>query len=439
MGRLLSYSLSVSVIILVLYPVLHQLINRNRNFRFNRLAVITGLLLSLALPCILDATLISLPSNPAVINMDSMISMDSTLSQTQATSIENDSTTTLPCLPIVLIVYFSGIIVLSCCEIISFLRLFRMIAVSEKKRIDGVTICSIADNVIAPFSWGNYIFLNDTVFDNSSCIYIHEKAHTDRRHWIDVLFADLFCILLWYNPFAWTTRQLIKLNHEFEADEAVISSGMDTYDYQRLLVVKAMENRYLPIANSFAADKRSFRKRVLIMSKTRPSRKAMLIALCAIPAVALAGAALSMPVPSHILSEISGYSLREELLSEEKDKKQREPVAKNLRIEHEPTKPKTETLTVIPSPFDDQKPLAEIIRYSVETIQSDKDTKVNIEIVVDEDGRVKDVSADTPYGTQVAVAISKKFNGVRLEQITDNGRPMEVHFVVPVQLKKRSN
>ncbi len=29
---------------------------------------------------------------------------------------------------------------------------------------------------------------------------------------------------------------------------------MDTYDYQRLLVVKAMENRYLPIANSFAAD-----------------------------------------------------------------------------------------------------------------------------------------------------------------------------------------
>ena len=41
------------------------------------------------------------------------------------------------------------------------------------------------------------------------------------------------------------TRQLIKLNHEFEADEAVISSGMETYDYQRLLVVKAMENRYL--------------------------------------------------------------------------------------------------------------------------------------------------------------------------------------------------
>ena len=234
MGGLLSYSLSVSVIILVLYPVLHQIINRSHYFRFNRLAIITGLLLSLALPCVLNATIISLPSVPDVVNLDSIIKTDSTLSETPATGEPSDSTTTLPWLSIVLLVYLSGIVVLFFWEIISFLRLFRMIAVSEKKRIDGVTVCRISDNDIAPLSWGNYIFLHYTEFDNSSCIYIHEKAHTDRLHWIDVLFADLFCIILWYNPFAWMTRQLMKLNHEFEADEAVISSGIGTYDYQRL-------------------------------------------------------------------------------------------------------------------------------------------------------------------------------------------------------------
>ena len=37
MGGLLSYSLTVSVIILVLYPVLYQIINRNRYFLFNRI------------------------------------------------------------------------------------------------------------------------------------------------------------------------------------------------------------------------------------------------------------------------------------------------------------------------------------------------------------------------------------------------------------------
>ncbi len=197
-------------------------------------------------------TLISLPPETVVTNVDSVMNMNSTLSVMKTTSVENDSVPAFPWLSIVLIVYLSGIVVLSCREIISFLRLFRMIAVSEKKRIDGVTICRIADDVIAPFSWGNYIFMQDTELDNSSCIYIHEKAHTVQRHWIDVLFADLFCILLWYNPFAWMTRQLMKLNHEFEADEAVINSGIETYDYQRLLVVKAMGNISIPIANSFA-------------------------------------------------------------------------------------------------------------------------------------------------------------------------------------------
>lgn len=170
------------------------------------------------------------------------------------------------------------------------------------------------------------------------------------------------------------------------------------------------------------------------MSKRRPSRKAMLIALCAIPAVALAGTALSMPAPSRILSEISGYSIREELLSGET---QSDSTPQDLIIESEPTNTEIETPTVIPSPFEDQKPLADIIRFSVETIQPDKDTKVNINIVVDEDGRVKDVSADTPDGAEVAAAIRRNFNGVTLEQIIDNGQPLEVHFVVPVHLKKK--
>lgn len=442
MGGLLSYTLIVSVIVLVLYPVLYQIINCSRFFLFNRIALLSGLLLSLALPCIYNSALILLRSESAAVNLNTILNMGSTLSGVPVISMTKDSANTYPWLPIVLIIYLSGIFVLSCREIISFLRLFRMIADCEKKRINGLTICRITDNSTAPFSWGNYIFLHDREYDDSSCIYIHEKAHTDRRHWIDILLVDLFCILLWYNSFAWLTRKLMRLNHEFEADEAVISSGIDTHDYQRLLIFRAMGTRFIPIANSFAAGKRSFRKRILIMGKKRASKKTMLIALSSIPAVALAGTVLSLPVTTHFLSEIAGYSLRNELLSEEK---LIESENQDVRIESDPTKPgdkprkpgdETGTLTVIPSPFEDQAPLAEIIRLSVENIRPDKDTKVNIAIVVDEDGRVKDVSSDNPVGAQVAVAISRKFNGVKLEQITDNDRPVEVRFTVPIELKK---
>ena len=316
MGALLSYSLAASVMILVLYPILHLIVNRNTSFRFNRGAIICGLAASLLLPLLFDADVKVFPEAGGNL----LHGVEVGLQPVAATSGSgaDASAGAFAWVPVALAVYLFGVLVLLCREIISYIRLFSIIAGSERTKNEGIVICRINDERTAPFSWGNFILLHDcSAADESGSVYLHEKAHTDRRHWIDVLFADLFCILLWYNPFAWMTRQLMKLNHEFEADEAVINSGIETYDYQRLLVVKAMGNRSIPVANSFAADKRSFRKRVLIMSKKRSSRKTMLIALCAIPAVALAGAALSMPVPSRFLSDISGYSFRKELSSEE--------------------------------------------------------------------------------------------------------------------------
>lgn len=61
---------------------------------------------------------------------------------------------------------------------------------------------------------------------------------------------------------------------------------------------------------------------------------------------------------------------------------------------------------------------------------------MNVEIVVDEDGIVKDVIADSPGGADIAVAIEKNLNGIRFEQMTDNGRPVKVHFNVPIQIEK---
>lgn len=436
MGELLSYSLAASLIILVLFPVLHQIINRSTYFRFNRVVILCGLVLSLVLPLIFKAELISFPADMTVFNSGDILTVNPTITESQIL-IDNRIealTNASQWLPVALIVYFAGIIVLFIREIISFLRLFGIIMKCKKKKVENHTICRISDNIATPFSWGNYIFLHGSDFDNSNCIYVHEKAHTDKKHWIDILFADLFCILLWYNPFAWMTRQFMKLNHEFEADDAVIRSGIDTYDYQRLLVVKAMNNSSITVVNSFAADKRSFRKRVLAMSKRRSSKKPILIALCAIPAVAFAATALSMPVSLNFLSSISDFSFNRELSTLEKLS---ESIPQAYAIENDVSKTEPDTITVIPSPLKDQTALADIIRLSIKTIQPEKNTKVNVEIVVDKDGSVKDVITDSPDGTDIAAAIAKEFNGIRFEQMTYNGRPIELRFVLPLQIKKQ--
>lgn len=435
MGELLSYSLSVSVFVLVLFFVLHQIVDRSTDFRFNRVAILCGLVLSLSLPFVYKVGAILFPIDIAVFNNGDIISDSLTLSETQDIT-DNRTvgrTKSFPWLQTAIVIYLSGVAVLFIREIISFIRLFKMMAQSEKVKTDNHTICLIKENIVSPFCWGNYIFLHDPEFDNPGCIYTHEKAHADKKHWIDLFFADCFCILLWYNPFAWMTRQLMKLNHEFEADYAVIRSGIEPYDYQRLLVVKAMGNRFLTLANSFTAGKRSFRKRILIMNKRHSSRKALLVAICAIPAIALAYAVISMPVSSQILSKISDYSFNRVSSSLPK---QSVPTAQGLAAANDVPAIERDTITVIPSPFEDQSALADIIKLAIKTIQPSKETKVNVEIVVAEDGTVKDVITDPTTAADIAAAIQREFNGIRFDQMTDNGRLVEVRFNVPIQLNK---
>ena len=436
MGQIFSYTLTASVTLFLLYPVLRQIVNRSTFFCFNRIVIICCLVLCLSMPCLIDADFISLRLDMPIVSDELENNITHQFTETIFTDhTPQNNPTALLWLPILLIVYFSGVFVLFCREIISFLRLIILIRRSEKTKNGKYTICRIKDNRTAPFSWRKYIFLQDLEVDSTDSIYIHEKAHTDKRHWIDVIFADLFCIILWYNPFVWMTRQLMKTNHEFEADSAVISSGIDTYTYQRLLIMKAMGMKALPVSNSFAADKRSFRKRVLIMGRESSSRKPMLVALFAIPALIVSVIIVSTPTSAKILSFISDYSFNKDIFTQ-KIPEQSNAVAKVSDIKIEMPKGDIDAVTIIPNPLEDQTALAEIVRHSLETIDCDKETKVNIEIVVDEDGNIKDILTDSD-GALIATAIKQNLKGIKFEQILHNGTPIEAHFKLPIQIGKQ--
>ena len=439
MGALLSYSLAVSVIILVLYPILHRIVNRSTSFCFNRSVIICGIVSALFLPLLLNTDLISLPSVLAAASADMSAQADHSFSDSIPTAAGDptvEPAMVFPWVAIALAVYLAGVIIMLGREIAAFIRLFRMISSSEKTAKDGITVCLITDNATAPFSWGSFIFLHYTDSqDLSGCIYLHEKSHTDKRHWIDVLLADLLCILIWYNPFGRMTRRLMKLNHEFEADSSVINSGIDTYDYQRLLVTKAMETRAIQFTNSFAADKRAFRKRVLIMNRKRSSRRTMLLAVWAMPAIFLAVYAVASPISVRVLDTISDYKFSEDISADDNHDSPARSVS-DLTTDLVTPEEKNDTVMLIPSPLKDQTALAEIIKLSMSNIQNDREVKVNIEIVVDKNGYIKDVITNDPSGSLLAAAIDRNLRGVRFEQTTDNGSPIETHFSIPIVIKK---
>ncbi|MGN0319063.1 MAG: M56 family metallopeptidase [Lachnospira sp.] len=211
---------------------------------------------------------------------------------------------------LVLLIYYCGVVFLLCRDLISLIYLSIMIGKNEKRNVEGLTVCILKDSYIAPFSWGKYVFMNNSESINpEGCIFLHEKAHTEKHHWIDVLLTELFCVFLWYNPFAWMTRQLVKLNHEYEADFEVLQSGISAYEYQHLLVVKAIGQRSIHLANSFASNKNNFRKRVLIMSKQRSSRWVPYIALLAISSIAISLIIVSLPLSASILNSVNDNTI----------------------------------------------------------------------------------------------------------------------------------
>lgn len=439
MSALFSYSLTVSLVVMMLFPVLHQIVNRCTSFRFNRMILLSGMLLSLALPFIMKCDISLLHSTDSATTAAKTVMPEFSVSSAASSSEQQSPNDVSLIIPILIITYIAGVALLLLREIFSFIRLFQLIAKSDKTKVEGLTICRMNDPQMAPFSWGNYIFMHDSDFDKGdSGIFLHEKAHTIKRHWIDVLFADLFCILLWYNPFAWLTRQLVRLNHEFEADAAVIESGIDPYIYQHLLVTKAMGMRAIPVTNAFSLNKRGFRKRVLTISRNRSSNKVRLIALCAIPAIAIAAVALSTPLSASILNSISKYSFEKVKPQPTKNHKIKPKAAAEEPSVQDTSVVKADALIVLESPLKNQAALANIIKASLSAIELEKDTKVNIGIVINEEGKVINVVTDNTDDPLIKAIVDQTVSGLRFEEIKLDGKPIQTKFNIPVVIQKKS-
>ena len=134
----------------------------------------------------------------------------------------------------------------------------------------GVNIYQVAEP-ITPFSFGSAIYINGHRHSEKEweAIILHEYVHIRQRHTIDVLLAELLCIVNWYNPFAWLVRHAIRQNLEFIADEEVLQKGFNRkgYQYHLLKVVGAPVYR---LANNFNFT--SLKKRIVMMNKIKSTR-----------------------------------------------------------------------------------------------------------------------------------------------------------------------
>jgi len=128
------------------------------------------------------------------------------------------------------------------------------------------------DESIAPFSFNNNIYCNNNMYSQQELeeVIRHELVHVQQKHTVDVLLAEVLCILNWYNPFAWMIKHAIKENLEFIADDNVLQHGINRQQYQYLLLKVTGNIPQVSFTNNL--NFASLKKRIAMMNRSKTSK-----------------------------------------------------------------------------------------------------------------------------------------------------------------------
>ena len=177
----------------------------------------------------------------------------------------------------------------------SVFSVWRMIQSGRVEYLKDDVTLTVVDNLPSPFSYfGHIVVAESDLKENRDLILAHELAHIRLRHSWDVLFVDLALCVWWVNPAMWLLRRELQSLHEYQADKAVLDSGVDAKTYQLLLIKRAVGARLHSIANCL--NHSNLKNRITMMCKKSSSRWAAAKLLLVLPLVVLSLAATATTV-----------------------------------------------------------------------------------------------------------------------------------------------
>ena len=202
-------------------------------------------------------------------------------------AVETSRGVEIPWRQIGIVIYLAGVAAVIFVTVRSIVGLHRLMRRGRCERLDDGTTLVRMDENVAPISWCRNIVISERdLRENGAAILAHERAHVRLHHSLDLLMVDLAGAVQWFNPAMWLLRRDLRAIHEYEADAAVIASGVDARSYQLLLIRKAVGGRWYSIANSFNHSK--LKNRITMMLREKSSRRTRARALLLLPLAGLA-------------------------------------------------------------------------------------------------------------------------------------------------------
>ncbi len=287
MQDFIIYQIKAAVIMAVFYMFFRLFLSKETFHRFNRIVLLGTTLASCILPLCVITINSKLYANRGNETESWMQLFSESYTTMQAAGHEWYITLwDLFCNNILPIIYIAGCAVVLGKILLSGYKVCKIIRDGERVSVKNGNTLILSKKNISPFSWFKYIVINtddyySSINNGMGQILLHEKAHIQMRHSYDILFADMVSVLQWFNPALWMLKSDLRAIHEFEADDKVLSQGVNVKQYQYLLIKKAVGASGYSIANSF--NHSTLKNRITMMLQTKSSWKRALKALYIIP------------------------------------------------------------------------------------------------------------------------------------------------------------
>ena len=285
MGSIVLYILEWAFALVVLLIIYKAAFSGTTLYRFNRFYLLGATLLSALLPLVH----ITIPERTPVMGdmaierMEFAQELSGTfilIGEPQMMAVEASKPAEHSMWAVVLVcVYSAYVLMLLVGWSRSIIRTRRFLRGKRRHRISRSVWLVTHDEDFGPFSWMNYIVISDNEngFARQASLR-HEFAHIRLLHSVDLVFL-LACTVV--NPVCWLVLQEIKIVHEFEADNEVITRyGIRNSDYQKLLIMRTVGAEAYALASSFNLN---IKKRIIMLNKNQTRRRRLMWLLLLIP------------------------------------------------------------------------------------------------------------------------------------------------------------
>ena len=401
------YCFQVALTLTAVFISYKLFLSKDSFHALNRAAILSGVALSFVLP------LVKLPD---FLTFEAESQMSETVIELGAVIVSGDFVNSISYTDVLTYIILIGASVFFLRLLISTATILVKAARNRKIKIEKGTDLIVSESVKSPVSWLRYIFINsDDYRNNPREILTHEMAHIHYRHTFDLIFIDLLCCLQWFNPVIWLFRRELRSVHEFQADAAVVNSGINAKNYQILLIKKAAGRNWSSVVSSL--NHSNLKNRIAMMSK-KSSKSAALKVLLPIAVTACLAVTFANCNNSMLLSN-------DDKINEKSFTNQDEPY---VIVAEMPEFPGGEKALL--------KYIAENVVYPQEAKEKDIEGSVYIKFVVNSEGKVQDVETlrgVDPLLDQEAIKVIESLPDFKPGR--EDGKPVNVSMQVPIMFK----